>query len=286
MKKKEAFYYKLWFFIPAMIGGLISACGFGIWMLFINNEIGSSVVANSISLVTMIVTGITLVFLYKTLKQQQKQIDKTNQDLEFNRALDIIKNCSSIDIPFYKETISDIKKIADEIELEERYISSRRINELEYFLELEKNNRGKNSLNKYCSNIIKGERLISRFYTSYLQSLRLLVKIIYNENFSNSDRNILIEYLRTNLKINGVQFDEFKSNIAQYWMLIVCERQLSNQELFEYYFKEKEKSEMNWNRLVSIFDNAEDRYYFTSILFQNNPHIEEIIEIKKYYKLE
>ncbi len=90
MKKKEAFYYKLWFFIPAMIGGLISACGFGIWMLFINNEIGSSVVANSISLVTMIVTGITLVFLYKTLKQQQEQIDKTNQDVEYNRIIDIL----------------------------------------------------------------------------------------------------------------------------------------------------------------------------------------------------
>ena len=286
MKKKEAFYYKLWFFIPAMIGGLISACGFGIWMLFVNNEIGSSVVANSISLVTMIVTGITLVFLYKTLKQQQEQIDKTNQDLEFNRALDIIKNCSLIDIPFYKETISDIKKIADEIELEERYISNRRINELEYFLELEKQTRGKHLMNKYCSNIIKGERLISRFYTSYLQSLRLLVKIIYNENFSNPDRNILIEYLRTNLKINGEQFEEFISNIAQYWMLIVCERQSSNQELFEYYFEVNDKLDFNWNRLVSIFDNAEDIYYFTSILFQNNPHIEEIIKIKKYYKLE
>jgi|GEM_PF-6645218 len=90
MTKKKTPNIEFSYLIPAIIAICLIAVAISIIIIYTDSEKNSNIIQNAISLSTLILTGITLVFLYLTLNQQQEQIDSNKSDVEFNRVLDLI----------------------------------------------------------------------------------------------------------------------------------------------------------------------------------------------------
>ncbi|WP_185216316.1 hypothetical protein [Sphingobacterium mizutaii] len=90
MKKKNLYHIDYYYLIPLIIAICLIAVGFSVLIIYTDSQKNSNIIQNAISLSTLLVTGITLVFLYLTLKQQQKQIDNNKSDVDINRNLDLI----------------------------------------------------------------------------------------------------------------------------------------------------------------------------------------------------
>lgn len=90
MQKKNPLYLHFTFLIPVIITICLIAVAFSLVIIYSDTEKNSNIIQNAISLTSLIVTGITLVFLYLTLKQQQGQIDDNKSDVEYNRVLDFV----------------------------------------------------------------------------------------------------------------------------------------------------------------------------------------------------
>ncbi len=89
MKQKKPIYLHYSFLIPVIIAICLIAVALSLVIIYSDTEKNSNIIQNAISLSTLIVTGITLVFLYLTLNQQQEQINDNKSNVEFNRVLDI-----------------------------------------------------------------------------------------------------------------------------------------------------------------------------------------------------
>lgn len=69
------------------------------------------------SILTLIVTIVTIYFLYKNYNQQQIHIDKTNEDVEFNRILDTVYRQLDLSLPLIKnKDYSVFNKIIIDVE--------------------------------------------------------------------------------------------------------------------------------------------------------------------------
>lgn len=80
-------------------------------------ESTTSIIQAVTSILTLIVTIVTIYFLYKNYNQQQRQIDKTNKDVEFNRILDTVYRQLDLSLPLIKnKDYSVFNKIIIDVE--------------------------------------------------------------------------------------------------------------------------------------------------------------------------
>lgn len=118
--ENNKFYQRSYFLIPVIVALIMIGFGFGIIFLKTESENFSNIIANSISLITLIVTGVSIYFLYRTLdsqniqlKSHQKQITSNKYDLEYNRVIDVVYRQMQLDL----ETYQRLKPIVNNLEV-------------------------------------------------------------------------------------------------------------------------------------------------------------------------
>lgn len=282
-KKSIPFYKEKSFIYPVVIFLVIIFFTICTIIVSMKTELSLSIIQNLISFFALIITGITLFFLYKTLKQQQEQIDDNKKDSEFNRALDIINNSKSIEVQHFKGIIEKLRALELKIDKEENTSYSYKRSAVEYFQELI--NKGyKNSLSNHINNLNEAINLVNKLYNNYFSSITLFVKIIYNDFFNEKEREMLIYYFRSTIKINGLKLLDFEKEIYKYWNNILADRQTSDKDIFEYYF-DYYSVNSNWDIVNNLLNKTENKYYFLRTLFNNENQKEDIDKIKTYFKV-
>lgn len=282
-KKSIPFYKEKSFIYPVVIFLVIIFFTICTIIVSMKTELSLSIIQNLISFFALIITGITLFFLYKTLKQQQEQLDGNKKDSEFNRALDIINNSKSIEVQHFKGIIEKLRALELKIDKEENTSYSYKMSAVEYFQELI--NKGyKNSLSNHINNLNEAINLVNKLYNNYFSSITLFVKIIYNDFFNEKEREMLIYYFRSTIKINGLKLLDFEKEIYKYWNNILADRQTSDKDIFEYYF-DYYSVNSNWDIVNNLLNKTENKYYFLRTLFNNENQKEDIDKIKTYFKV-
>lgn len=159
-------------------------------MFKIDNNI-SSRISNSIDLITMLATCTSVYLLYKTLKEQQKQIKQNTKDVELNRAIEFINNQLNRTEEHYKTNLGN------------------RTDELKKLLNLIYSNdyRTFNSLIKnddYFKNIVGFLFKLNLYGFEIKNAFRLYYQIIFKDIFD--EKEIIMLLALINQSFFGVNF--------------------------------------------------------------------------------